>query len=145
MHYGRHLFVSELDTESSKVHLFVWSDLQLTGTGIFSLDFGICSWDFFYGLRMSQSYQLVELLTLRLLKPFFDNVLLELGHVISLAVHLERLGTPFWHSVLLKVMGWGVGVAHKILVSSSDAEFLFPFWGLDSGLGLCLELGVRGH
>ena len=24
MHYGRHLFVSELDTESSKVHLFVW-------------------------------------------------------------------------------------------------------------------------
>ena len=24
MHYGRNLFVSELDTESSKVHLFVW-------------------------------------------------------------------------------------------------------------------------
>ena len=38
------------------------------------------------------TYQLVHLLLLRLLKTFFDNVLLELvglPHVLSLAVHLE--------------------------------------------------------
>ena len=32
MHYGRHLFVSGSDTESSKVHLFVWRGLK-TGNG----------------------------------------------------------------------------------------------------------------
>ena len=54
------------------------------------LDFGLWTLDFFYGLRMTQGYQLDHSLPQRLLKHFFDNVLLEhVGtiHVLPLAVH----------------------------------------------------------
>ena len=40
---------------------------------------------------MTRGYQLDQLLSLRLLKPLFDNILLEHGglpHVLPLAVHL---------------------------------------------------------
>ena len=59
---------------------------------------------------MTQDYQMDHSLSLRLLKPFFDNVLLEHGelpHVLPLAVHL-----------VLKV-GGGV-VAHKILETAQS-------------------------
>ena len=39
----------------------------------------ICSWDFIYGLGITQCYQLNQFLSLRLLRPFFDNVLIEPG------------------------------------------------------------------
>ena len=48
----------------------------------------------FYELRMTQGYQLDHLLSLRLLKPFCDNALLEPGelpHVLPLDVHLDFL------------------------------------------------------
>ena len=41
-----------------------------------NLDFGLWSLDFFYGLRMTKGYQLDHSLSQRLLKYFFDNVLL---------------------------------------------------------------------
>ena len=47
--------------------------------------------DFFYGLRMTQGYQLDHSQSQRLLKHFFNNVLLEhvgLICVLPLAVHL---------------------------------------------------------
>ena len=50
-----------------------------------NLEFGLWTLDFFYELRMTQGYQLDHSLSKRLLKHFFDNVLLE--HV-GLAVHL---------------------------------------------------------
>ena len=43
-------------------------------------------------LRMTQGYQLDHLLSLRLLKHFFDNILLEhvgLPYVLPLAIHLD--------------------------------------------------------
>ena len=43
------------------------------------------------------------------LKTFLDNVSLELGglpHVLSLAVHLEWLWTPSWHSGVLRSSIW---------------------------------------
>ena len=46
-----------------------------------------------FGLRMTQGYQLDHSLSQRLLKHFFDNVLLEyvgLIHVLPLAVHLAE-------------------------------------------------------
>ena len=46
---------------------------------------------------MTQGYQLDQLLSLRLLKPFFNNVLLELGglpHVFPLALTWNDLGHP---------------------------------------------------
>ena len=44
------------------------------------MDFGLWSLDFFYGLRMTKHYQLDHLLlSLRLLKSFSENVLLEHG------------------------------------------------------------------
>ena len=75
------------------------------------LELCICSWDFIYGLGKTQYYQLNQFLSLRLLKPFFDNVLLELGglpHVFPLAVRLEWLGTHSWHSGVLRVSIWTV-------------------------------------
>ena len=82
-----------------------------------------------------------------------------LPHVFPLAVHLEWLGTPSWHSRGTKGIyldfvgpfrpskryrvGWVVdGGAHKILVTSPEAKFLFPFLvgDLDFGLGLGLRL-----
>ena len=42
-----------------------------------TLDFGLWTLDFFYRLRMTQGYQLGHSLSQRLLKHFFDNVLLE--------------------------------------------------------------------
>ena len=53
---------------------------------MYKLDICLLFWDFFYGVGMTQGY----LLSLRLLKPFLDNVLLEhagLPHVLPLAVH----------------------------------------------------------
>ena len=47
--------------------------------------------EFFYGMLMTQGYQLNHLLSQRLLKHFFDNVLLEhveLIYVLPLVVHL---------------------------------------------------------
>ena len=69
-------------------------DLDSTGTSpeIPNMDFGLWTFDFFYGLGMNQDYQLDHSLSLRHLKPFFDNVLLDhcgLPHVLTLAVHLE--------------------------------------------------------
>ena len=58
------------------------------------MDSGLKSWDFFYELKMNQGYQVDHLLSLRLLKTFCDNVLLEHGglpHVLPLAVHLEQV------------------------------------------------------
>ena len=53
---------------------------------------------FFYGLKMTKGCQLNHSLSLsRLLKPFFDNVLLEhdgLPHVLPLAVHLDFRDKP---------------------------------------------------
>ena len=47
--------------------------LELTGTspGILNLHFVLLSLDFFYGLRMTQGYQLDHSLSQRLLKLFF--------------------------------------------------------------------------
>ena len=47
-----------------------------------------------YGPGISQGYQLDHLLSLRLLEPFFDNVLLVDGglpHVLPLAAYLDVL------------------------------------------------------
>ena len=44
---------------------------------------------------MTGSYQMDHSVSLRLLKPFFDNVLPEHGtlpHVLSVAVHLDFVG-----------------------------------------------------
>ena len=59
-------------------------------------------WDLFYGLRMTQDYQLDHLPSLRLLKPLFANVLLELGrlphnHILPLTVHMEIVGVILSH------------------------------------------------
>ena len=64
----------------------------------FGLGFGLLTLDFFYGLEMTQGYPLDHSLSLRLLKPSFDNVLLEHGglHVYPL-VDNQILGT-FWVS-----------------------------------------------
>ena len=59
---------------------------------------------------MHSGYQLDHLLSLRLLKPFFDNVLLEHGglpQVLPLAVHLDFSDNP-------------------------EAKFPFPYFGIDS-------------
>ena len=62
-----------------------------------NLEFGLRfneSWDSCYELGMTQGYQLDHLLSLKILKPFCDNVLLEhdgLPHVLPLAVNLD-----FW-------------------------------------------------
>ena len=56
-----------------------------------NLDFGLWTLDFFYGLRMTQGYQVEHSLSQRLLKHLFDNVLLEhvgLICVLPLAVLL---------------------------------------------------------
>ena len=56
------------------------------------MDFGLWSWSFFYRLEMTQNYHLDHLLSLRLLKSFFDNVLLEhvgLPHVLPFVVYLD--------------------------------------------------------
>ena len=48
-----------------------------------------------WGVLKAQGYQLVHSLSLRPLKPFFDNVLLEHGglpHVLPLTVHLSLFG-----------------------------------------------------
>ena len=69
-------------------------DSRGTSQGIRNLDFGLLTLDFFYGLRMTQGYQLDHSLLQRLLKHFFDNVLLEhvgLILVLPLAVHLVFL------------------------------------------------------
>ena len=69
-------------------------DSRGTSPGIRNLDFGLLTLDFFYGLRMTQGYQLDHSLLQRLLKHFFDNVLLEhvgLILVLPLAVHLVFL------------------------------------------------------
>ena len=55
-------------------------------------EFVIWSWNIFYEFRMTQGYQLDHLLSLRVLKPFCDNVVLEYGglpHVLPLNVHLD--------------------------------------------------------
>ena len=54
--------------------------LESTGTspGICNLDFGLWILDFFYGLRMTQGYQLDHSISQRLLKHFFGNVILKL-------------------------------------------------------------------
>ena len=45
---------------------------------------------------------------------------------------------------MLKSWGWGGGVvAHKILVTSPEAKFLFPFLGFGLGLGLGLVNNIR--
>ena len=80
-------------------------------------EFGNWTLDFFYGLGLTQGYQLDPSLSLRLLKPFFDNVLLEhggLSHVLPLAVYL---------------------VVHKIL-ETPQAQVLGLFWDSDFGIGL---------
>ena len=69
------------------------SRLESTGTSpeIRNLNVGFWTLDFFYGLWMTQGYQLDHSLSQRLLKYFFDNVLLEhvgLIRVLPLAVHL---------------------------------------------------------
>ena len=69
-------------------------DSRGTSPGIRNLGFGLLTLDFFYGLRMTQGYQLDHSLLQRLLKHFFDNVLLEhvgLILVLPLAVHLVFL------------------------------------------------------
>ena len=56
-----------------------------------NLDLGLWTLDCFYGLRMTQGYQLDHSLSQRLLKHFFNNVLLEhvgLFRVLPLAVQL---------------------------------------------------------
>ena len=63
----------------------------MTSPGIWNLDFGLWTLDFFYGLRMTQGYQLDHSLSQRLLKNFLDDVLNEhvgLIHVLPLSVHL---------------------------------------------------------
>ena len=52
-----------------------------------SLDFCLGNLEFFYGLGMTQGYKLDHSLPRRLLKPFFDNLLLE--HVLCIAVRLS--------------------------------------------------------
>ena len=50
---------------------------------------------------MTQGYQLDNLLSLRLLKPFFDNVLLEYGglpHVIHKILETPQVLGLFWDS-----------------------------------------------
>ena len=73
----------------------------------------ICSWDSIYGLGMTQGYQLDQLLSLRLLKSFFDIVLLELGGIGTPSRHSGVLRASIWtmkaHSDPLKVMGGVVG------------------------------------
>ena len=68
-------------------------ELHSTGTSpdIWNWDLGLWTLDFFYVLRMTQGYQLNHSLSQRLLKHFFDNVLLDhvgLILVLPLAVHL---------------------------------------------------------
>ena len=58
------------------------------------MDFDLLTLDFLNEQRMTQCYQLDHSLSQRLLKHFFDNVLLEhvgdveLIHLLPLAVHL---------------------------------------------------------
>ena len=59
--------------------------------GHWNLDFGLWTLDFFYGLRMTQGYQLDHSISQRLLKHFFDNVFVEhVGfiRILPLAAHL---------------------------------------------------------
>ena len=49
-------------------------------------EFAILTLDFFYGLRMTQGYELNHSISQRLLKYFFEHV--GLIHVLPLAVHL---------------------------------------------------------
>ena len=67
-------------------------ETTVTSPGIWTLDFLSWTLDFFYGLRMTQCYQLDHSLSQRLLKNFFDNVLIEhvgLIRVLPHAVHLD--------------------------------------------------------
>ena len=85
-------------TDKQKEPLTVYASLNWYGpcqahvrprSGPWFMDFGLL--DFFYRQWMTQGYQLHSL-SGRLLKHFFDNVLLELGglpHVLPLAVHLK--------------------------------------------------------
>ena len=59
-----------------------------------NLNFGLWTFNFFYGLRMTQGYQLDHSKSQRLLKYFFDKVLLDhvgLIRVLPLAVHFFLL------------------------------------------------------
>ena len=85
--------------------------------------------DIFYGLGLTQSYQMYHSLSLRLLKHFFDDVLLEhgeLAHVLPLAVHLD-------------LVGW---VAHKILETAQSPNSPYSFL-FDFGLGLRLVNNIK--
>ena len=70
---------------------------------------GISLMDFYYRPGMTQDNQLDHSLSLRLLKPFFDNVLPEHGglpRVLPLVVHLDTLAPtrrPRCHSVCVSV------------------------------------------
>mgnify|MGYP007048719944 CR=1 FL=1 len=66
-------------THSTEGQFVLITRLESTGTspGIWNLDFGLWTLDFFYGLRMTQDYQQDLFLSQRLLKHFFDNVLHE--------------------------------------------------------------------
>ena len=75
-----------------------------------NLDFGaldLWTLDFFYGLRMTQDYQLDHSLSQRLLNYFFDNVLLE--HVGLIQKILETAQTPNSSFHFLCDLGLGLG------------------------------------
>ena len=92
--------------------------------------------DFFYGLRMTQGYQLNHSISQRPLKHFFRNVLLE--HV-GLSCVLPPWVLVLETSFMLKSCGWLYNmVAHKILKTALSQNSSFPFLltlGLDLGLG----------
>ena len=77
---------------------------------------GIWTLDFFYGLGVTQCYQLDPSLSIRLLKHFFEKVFLEHGglpHVLHLAVHLncteEIEGVILSHFYTLSLFKLGLG------------------------------------
>ena len=125
----------------------LWATLGYSGLLWATLDY--FNWFMDFGLRMTQGYQLDHSLSQRLFQnfhlthwtlglinviflafqthnTFFYNVLLELGglpHVLPLAVLLEWLGTPSWHSGVLRAFIWtmelGLGLVNNLTLCDS--------------------------
>ena len=109
------------------------------------------NWDWviskkFFGIALcTAASQELVLSDLKKILWHYSKVHHELGG-LPLAVHLEWLGTPSWHSGVLRASIWTTwahsdplkvrGGPYKILVASPESRFLFPFglW-LDLGLG----------